>query len=586
MDEGGNSQFKLNSDPIGIGKWTFYPDLLKLEREDRKEKLEPRAAQLLLYFTRNPDKACTRQSLIENAWPNRVVGDEVLTTAVNKLRKALGDDSHNPLYIETIPKVGYRFVAEVKKLEKQSQNEAEAKLAADKEKDEPLVSLKATISIAVVILVSIALVFLLNDRESVSKPPFQNQLNDQEENPSESVTQVSGINPSIAVLPFVNISEDVDQEYFVDGITEDIITDLSRISSLRVLARNTTFRYKGQSLDLNDIANELNVSHILEGSVRKVGNNLRISARLFDASTAQSLWAERYDRKLEGVFKVQDDVTHNIVTSLRIQLSQQDLEVLESPTTTNFEAYDLFLKGQRLQNERTRESNFQAQQNFRNAIKLDSSFARAYGALSVALLRAATGGYTQNPQEVKDQALEYARKSTLLDNKSQNAFWALSFVHLYRQEYMEAAREVQKALIVAPSYADGIALKALIQNHLGNAEESIQLINRAILLNPYYSWDYLYNLGWAEYTLGNYEKAVELLQRALERNENARPARLMLTASLVAIEEQEDAEWEIEQVLTQFPTMTLSKITKEMPMANEENMKLYVSRLRQAGMPE
>ena len=392
--------------------------------------------------------------------------------------------------------------------------------------------------------------------------------------------------PFIAVLPFINISNNPEQEYFVDGITEDIITDLSRISKLRVLASNTSFKYKGQTIDLNKIANELGVSHILEGSVRRTGNNLRITSRLIDSISGQNIWAERFDKQLDDVFKVQDDVTQSIVSSLSIQLTRRDKEVLAQPTTGSFAAYDLFLQGQLLSNQRTKESILQAQKVYQKAIEFDSGYARAYGALAVTLIRFLNNGYSESPEETKKQALEHALRAVKLDSKSQHAFWALGFTYLYLHKYEMAAEAVRAAMVIAPSYADGLALLALINNRMGQAEESIKLIDKAILLNPYFSWDYLYNLGWAHYTLENYVKAAEFLQKALERNENARPARLLLAASYVGLNRIDDAEWEIEEVLLQNPMMSLTFLIREIPFANEDKMNIYVTHLRQAGLPE
>ena len=392
--------------------------------------------------------------------------------------------------------------------------------------------------------------------------------------------------PSIAVLPFANISNNLEQEYFVDGITEDIITDLSRLSGLRVLASNTSFKYKGQVIDVKKIAGELGVSHILEGSVRRAGNNLRITSRLIDAVSGENIWAERFDKQLDDVFKVQDDVTHSIVSSLSIQLTTQDSEFLAMPTTGSFSAYDLFLQGQSLSNQRTKAGNLQAQNAYRKAIELDPEYARAYGALAVTLIRYTTAGYSESPEATRKEALELALKAVELDSRSQHAYWALGFAYLYFHEYEKAAEAVSTALAIAPSYADGLGLLALINNHIGQAEESIRLIEKAIRLNPYYSWDYLYNLGWAHYTLGDYEKAAEFLRKALERNGNARPARLLLAASYAGLGRLGDAQWEIDEVLSQNPTTSISFLVEKIPFANEENMSSYVTHLRQAGLPE
>lgn len=567
---------EMTSTPVLIGKWTFYADILQLERGDQRIKLEPRAAYLLYYLAKNAGSPVSRDDLMAEVWPNMIVGDEALTSAINKLRNAFEDDSHHPEVIETIPKVGYRLIADVEFLLSKSNINDPAR-AKNTILTGPTGNRRAQIAVSIVLIVLVAI--------TINVLWFSLGQENQEQDQSISESSLSD-KPSIAVLPFENLSADLNQKYFVDGITEDIITDLSRIKKLIVLARNSSFRYKGQALDLEQITKDLRVSHILEGSVRRSGNNLRITARLIDSSNGQNIWAERFDRQLDDVFKVQDDVTQRIVSSLSIQLTKQDKEVLTQPTTSSFAAYDLFLQGQSLSNERTKEANLQAQKAYQKAIGLDPGYARAYGALAVTLIRFSASGYSDSPEETKKQALKHALKAVKLDSKSQNTFWALGFTYLHHLEYEMAAEAVRAAMVIAPSYADGLALLALINNRVGQAEESIKLIDRAILLNPYFSWDYLYNLGWAHYTLENYVKASEFLQKALERNENARPPRLLLAASYVGLGRLEDAEWEIEEILLQQPKMTLTFLIREIPFADEKKMNIYVSHLRQAGLPE
>jgi len=573
MDTEKNTHIGFNSVPIRIGEWTFHPDVFKLIRVGQEVKLEPRSAQLLMYLAQNSGKTCSRELLIENAWPNMVVGDEALTSAINKLRKAFKDNSHNPKLIETIPKAGYRLIAPVEFLSNDKNSAETVPNTNSILKNNHQTSWMGIISIALLAMVASIFWVLFNQGNK---------------EPALVVAQVPiADKPSIAVLPFENISKDTDQEYFVDGITEDIITDLSRISNLRVLARNTTFRYKGQPLDLLQIAKDLNVNHVLEGSVRKSGKQLRISARLINTENGQNVWAERYDRTLDGIFEVQDNVTRNIVSALSIHLSDQEKKAYEIPTTNSFEAYDLFLKGRNQLNQRTKESNRQAKDYFLQAIALDPNFARAYGSMAVLLTRSFTASFSdEDPQKIKDKALFYALKAVELNDKSQNTYWALGFTHLYRKEIPQAEQAVTKALKIAPNYADGLALLALIKNHIGEAETSIKLINKAMLLNPDYTWDYLYNLGWGYYTLKQYDQAGAYLSEALERNENTRVARLLLAANYIALGLKEDAQWEIEELLMQSPSYSISKVANDRPILNKEYMDSYLSHLRQAGLPE
>ncbi len=335
MDTEENSDFRLNSLPVSIGEWTFYPDLFKLVRPNQEVKLEPRSAQLLMYLVRNPGKTCSRESLIDNAWPGMVVGDEVLTSAINKLRKAFEDRSNDPHYIETIPKAGYRLIAQVEVIKTSAQQKP-----VDKTLKKPVYW---SMGVIILLLCALMLLFLWIPTDSINQKSQDTDLI----NLPKSI-------PVIAVLPFENLSTDQDQGYFADGITEDIITDLSTFNEIRVLAGTTTFKFRGQTKDLTQQINELGISHVLEGSVRKSGKQLRISARLINTRNGQNIWAERFDRTLEDIFEVQDNVTRNIVNALSIHLSDQEKKVYEMPTTSSFEAYDLYLKGRNQSNQRTK----------------------------------------------------------------------------------------------------------------------------------------------------------------------------------------------------------------------------------------
>jgi adenylate cyclase len=399
-------------------------------------------------------------------------------------------------------------------------------------------------------------------------------------------TPASLAQPTLLILPFENLSADSAQEYFADGIVEDVITDLSRIETIRVLARSTSFTYKGRNVDPQEIAQELKLTHLVEGSVRRSGEELRITARLIDTGNSQNLWSQRYDRTVADIFEVQRDVAQNIVRALSINLTQEQQARVSSPPTSSFEAYDLYLKGRKALSLRTPEANGQARDYYRQAILLDPDFARAYGGIAVALTRFANKGWSDTPKVERDLALHYANKSVELNPESPYSLWALGFTHLYRHENEEAAVAVRKALRAAPGYADGMSLLALIYNYSAQAEEVIELIDEAMLINPLYSWDYLFNLGWAHYTLGNYEKAVKYQQLALERNEYATFARLILVASYMALNMPDDAAWQVEEVLAYHTNMSIRFLEQETPilLANDK-MQQYLGHLLAAGVP-
>jgi TolB-like protein len=391
--------------------------------------------------------------------------------------------------------------------------------------------------------------------------------------------------PSIAVLSFDNMSNDPDQDYLSDGIAENIITDLSQLSKLSVIARNSSFTYKGTATKVQDIGKNLGVDYLVEGSVRKAGNQIRITVQLVDTSNGHHLWAERFDRELTNIFAMQDEITEKIVSALSIQLTGGEQQQLAHNATNSFEAYDLFLQGQRFRSY-SEEDLEQATEIYKNVIKLDPDFARAYGAMAIVIIRQVFAGYTDSPAELEERALELARTAESIYPKSPEVLWALGYVHMYRNQFEEAVEALERAVSLSPSYADGYALLALIKNNQGHGEDAIRLIEKGIELNPHYSWHYLYNLGRAHYTLGHYMQASEYLQETLELNVTPSHPRLFLIASYVQLGQQEDAEWESMQLDVSHPEITLSHLRQTLPISDTELMDRLVNDLRSAGVAE
>lgn len=392
--------------------------------------------------------------------------------------------------------------------------------------------------------------------------------------------------PSLVVLPFTNISKDSSQEYFSDGITEDLITNLSRLSNLTVIARTSAFAYKDKAPRISDVARELDVRYVLEGSVQKAGDQVRITAKLIDSQTAHPLWAERYDRELKDIFAVQDEVSQEIVDALSVRLTTAEMRQLRHSATNSFAAYDLFLRGQQYFNRRTKDDNELARDAYRRAIQLDRTYARAYGALAVITINDYRNGWSDSPTETKNRALELAKKAVALDDASPPVYWALGFVYLFHKQYEAAAAAVTRAVTLAPSYADGYGLLAFIANFQGRAEDAIVYIRKAMALNPYHTYEYPWNLGRAYYTLGRYAEAAEALEEANQRNESSLYPRLFLTATYVQLGRQDDAEWQIEEILTLNPGTTVSHLAKTFPVEDHEQLDAFLEDLRKAGLPE
>ncbi|MEJ2177558.1 MAG: tetratricopeptide repeat protein [Gammaproteobacteria bacterium] len=356
--------------------------------------------------------------------------------------------------------------------------------------------------------------------------------------------------PSIAVLPFDNLSGDPEQEYFCDGISEDI------------------------------------AQYVLEGSVRKAGSRLRINAQLIDAVSGHQLWAERYDRELTNVFALQDEITGEIVSALSIQLSDQEKQQLGHSNTDSFAAYDVFLKGLTLATRNTKNGLSEGVELFREAIRLDPDFARAYGALAVALTRQVQFGFSDHPAETRDRALNLARKAESIDATSPQVLWSLGFVLNSHRQFADAIAALERAVTLSPSYADAFAMLALIHNNMGQPEKAIAFTNKAMDLNPRYTYRYPFLLGLANYTLGNYELAVQHLEEVMVRDDSASQARIFLIASYVRLNRLDDARWEVEKLTISYPEYTLSHIREFFPFAHQNTRDQLFMDLKMAGLPD
>jgi TolB-like protein/class 3 adenylate cyclase/predicted Zn-dependent protease len=323
--------------------------------------------------------------------------------------------------------------------------------------------------------------------------------------------------PSIVVLPFVNMSEDPKQDYFSDGLTEDLTSDLTRISSLFVIARNSAFTYKGKAVKVQDVGREMGVRYVLEGSVRKADNQVRIVAQLIDATTGGHLWSERYDRPLKDIFALQDEIVQKIVTTLRLQLTLLERGALVRKTTDNLEAYDSYLRGLEYYLRYTQETDAQAQQMFEKAITLDPQYAEACALLSMTYGRQWGWGWSKDPQTL-ERALALAQRAVALDDSLPRAHGALSLVLVMKRQPDQALAEGERTIALDPNNADSHARQAGVLNLTGSRpEEALGLVEKAMRLNPRYPAWYLNELGTAYRLLGRYEEAITAQKQVLLR---------------------------------------------------------------------
>ena len=410
----------------------------------------------------------------------------------------------------------------------------------------------------------------------------------QSEQPNQSATRisVSPDKPSIAVLPFDNMSGDPEQEYFADGITEDLTTDLSRISGLFVVARNSSFSYKGRSADVRTVSRELGVRYVLEGSVRRSGDQIRINAQLADGSSGVQLWAERFDGSLADVFALQDHVNRKIVAALEVSLTTADEERLGQVETVSPEAYDLLLLGLEQVNLFTRESNREARSLFEKAATIDPGYARAYANISMTHGSDALFYWTDQRDDSIRLGLEFANRALAIDDRLPQGHQTRSLVYLLQGRHELALEEAETTIRLHPNYADGQAAMAFIQSYAGYPEQALESLQRVKKLNPRGTGIYLSIEGRALFLLGRFDEAMPVFQEAVQRNPAVDQSHLFLAATYAELGRLEDAAWSIDEVLSINPEISLARERRKSIYARASDLELYVEALRKAGLPE
>ena len=396
-------------------------DRRELYRETSPISVEPKVFDLLAYVIRNRGRVVSKEDLVAATWHGRIVSESALTTCINAARNAIGDSGEAQRLIKTLPRRGIRFVGVVREDQK-----------------------PATV------------------------------LADAIPGPSWPSSAVAG-KPSIAVLPFTNVSGDPEQEYFSDGITEDIIIDLSKISALKVVSRNTVFTFKGEAVDIGEIASRLKVGHVVEGSVRKAGGRVRITAQLIDLREESHIWAERYDRDLNDIFALQDEISRAIVTALKVKLVPQEREAIANRSTQNPEAYRLYLLARFYQTQYTARGQEVAIRFGQHALKIDPNYARAW------------------------------------------ALVALCQTSLYQRGRFEESGlpAAERALLLDPSLAEAHAAKGRALAELGRLDEALKAHEESLRLEPD-SFDVQMSFARTCMLLGRHEAAIAALERAAQ----------------------------------------------------------------------
>ena len=389
--------------------------------------------------------------------------------------------------------------------------------------------------------------------------------------------------PSIAVLPFANMSDDPEQEYFSDGISEDIISSLSQVPNIFVIARNSTFTYKGKSVNVQQVCRDLGVKYILEGSVRKVGNRVRITAQLIEGTTGHHLWAERYDRELEDIFAIQDEVTLKILRELQVKLTSGEQARLYSKGTENIDAYLKMTQARFYFYHNDRGSNIVARQICEEVIALDPKWEMPYSVLGWTHWTDARMGWSDSPEESVREAFQCAQKSISL-NESFVAHGLLSWLYLITGVHEKALLEGERSIAVAPNSADAHAFYAFSLAFAGEPKKAMSRIESALRLNPFPpSWYFLVS-GIAYRLLGRYEEAIAAYKKAISIEPGNLSAHVAL-ATVYALDGREmEAQGEAEEVLRIEPKFSVERYAKSLAFMNQAYRDLSIAALRKAGL--
>jgi adenylate cyclase len=390
--------------------------------------------------------------------------------------------------------------------------------------------------------------------------------------------------PSIAVLPFDNLSDDPKQEYFSDGLTEQIITNLSKLPSLFVIARNSTFTYKGKPVKVKQVSEELGVRYVLEGSVQKSGDRVRITFQLVDAITGHHLWAERYDRELGDVFALQDEITMKVLTALQVKLTGGEQVRIAARNTDNINAYLKFMQAAHHLRKSHQEGNIMARKLGEEAIALDPNFSNPYKLLAMTHLEDVWFGWSKSPRESFKKAVELAEQSLALDNTNANTVALVGHLSVMKRQHEEAIVEGERSIALEPNSANSYMLLATTLRFSGRAAEAIPLLKKAIRLEPYTPATFYYQLGMAYNFTGQYDEAIAVLKKALKRTPDHLLSLLGLTIAYSLADRMEEARATAAEVLRVNPKLSVAYLEKKAPYKYKADLELSMGAMRKAGL--
>jgi TolB-like protein/Tfp pilus assembly protein PilF len=509
-------------------------DRRELRRGAEAIAMEPQVFDVLVHLVQNRDRVVSKDDLFASVWGGRIVSDSTLTSRINAARKAIGDSGKKQKLIRTIARKGFRFVGNV--------------------------------------------------RETAAATPARADPAEESREPPRPALPLPD-RPAIAVLPFTNMTDDPAQDYFSDGISEDIITALSKLRWFFVIARNSSFIYKGKSVHLKQIADELGVGYVVEGSVRKVGERVRITAQLNDVATGSHIWAQRYDRDLADVFAVQDEITEAIVAAIEPQLYAAENFRARRKPPDSMDAWDLVMRALSHYWRVTRQDNLVAQALLEKAIAIDPNYGQALGVLATSHTFVAHMGWADQATSIPI-AERAALAAIRADSEDPWAHLALGLVYLFGRQFDDSLAEMELALRLNPNFSLAQGYYGVVLAYCGRWQEGDVAARRALRLSPRDPFAAVYNgiAAYAQFIGRDYKKAIALSREAIRQRSDFVGGHRVLTAAAAMAGETELAANALQELRRAQPNISLAWLLTQMPIKETAEMQHYVEAFRRAGL--
>lgn len=565
---------------LRIGDWDIVPELNELQRGTEKIRVEPKAMELLLFLAARPGQVIGRTELLNAVWPGVVVGDETLTQAVTKLRKALADQAREPAYIETISKRGYRLVAEVRNVHSVDKHvpagpaEQDRSVSRDIAERNPKARKFLLIALGVVSLAVASVGVRLSVHES---PAYSSGVGTQA--PADS-GQKTAAATTVAIAPFENLTGDQQHDYLARGIAADLATDLANFSGVSVLeSAHTESAARDGRQAVKDAA-----QYRVTGTLQSIGAQMRVNVRLVDTTTGRHIWSERYERPSVDLMGIQSAIVSSLLEKLPVKVSEAERRRVSRRYTLNEQAYDYFLRGQALLASRGHNETAQAREMYRKAIELDPAFARAYAALALTYAYEHRYQWTGTSAQALGRALQLAQTSRQINQEIPEVYWVLAFVHAQRKEHQEAISNLKKAIELNASYGDAYAFMGAVYTYIGEFDKALGFLRNAMRFNRE-GRAYIFELlGRSYFFLGDMEQALINLREAVLRNPSVVDPRVFLSAALVASGQHTAARWEADEIIGVDPSFTLKRWIDTYPTTEESQKTQIFTLLAQVGL--